>query len=143
MTRFLKENGAMVRKKQIKFVPYVVVLCLLMVSACSTQMRVRNLASDVCLIKENTGQEEVVELMGSPALTRTTSDGSVEWIYYEVKKSFLRKTPWVGSFLGYQRYDVVSIIFMDQDVRICEYRFLDEGEFQEYYLNNGEISVNE
>jgi hypothetical protein len=59
------------------------------------------------------------------------------WIYYQVNKSTLRKTPYVGDKLGSEEYDVLHITFNGDIVETCTYRSLTKEEFQNG--GNGEI----
>ncbi len=101
-------------------------------AGCSTKPYVRHLASDVCLISEGqTTKKEILVFMGQPEEKRNLSEDSEEWIYYQVKKSLLRKTPYVGEKLGSEDYDLVLINFKGDIVRATTYRLLSEKEFIE------------
>lgn len=113
-------------------------LCLLMLWAalftltgCFYREPVRHLTSDICLITPDLTQQQVLATLGPPDYRKTTPESEEIWVYYEVKKSLLRKTPYLGDKLGNQNYDVVTISFANGQVRTCVYRSLNEQEFKE------------
>ncbi|HIJ89516.1 MAG: hypothetical protein OEV89_01480 [Desulfobulbaceae bacterium] len=110
---------------------FVVCLCLLgfVGSGCFYREPVRHLSSDICLITPNLTQKEVIATLGSPDLKQKGEQGEV-WIYREVKKSFLRKTPYIGEKLGSENYDVVTITFVGDTVSTCLYRAYNEEEIK-------------
>ncbi|MDH5299676.1 MAG: hypothetical protein OEV91_11725 [Desulfobulbaceae bacterium] len=102
---------------------------LLLLSGCHRQP-VRHLSSDVCLLLPGQmTKKDVVAYFGDPNQRRTGDGGEEVWVYYEVKKSPLRKTPYIGSRLGYEEYDVVTITFAGDRLQACVYRSLEEDEF--------------
>lgn len=110
---------------------FVVCLCLLALvgSGCFYRDPVRHLSSDICLITPNLTQQEVLATLGAPDEKQKGEQGEI-WIYREVKKSFLRKTPYVGEKLGSQNYDVVTITFAGDMVSTCLYRAYNEEELK-------------
>ncbi len=110
---------------------FVVCLCLLALvgSGCFYRDPVRHLSSDICLITPNLTQQEVLATLGSPDEKQKGEQGEI-WIYREVKKSFLRKTPYVGEKLGSENYDVVTITFAGDTVSTCLYRAYNEEELK-------------
>ena len=103
---------------------------------------VRHLASDVSLVvPDNTTQSEVLSYMGSPQLKYRLSAAEEKWIYYQAKKSFLRKMPLLGSGLGTEKYNVVIIIFDNQTVKSREYREFPEDEFKNQVVKSGEARI--
>lgn len=110
-------------------------LCLVM-GGC-TRKNVRHLASDACLITpEKTTKETVLAYLGPPDQLLEMADGDESWLYYEVKKDLLRKTPYLGDKLGEQHYEAVKVVFKGNLVQTCFYRQLTEEEFQEGRLVN-------
>ena len=108
----------------------ITLACLLVLSGCFYRDPVRHLASDICLVTPNLSQEEVLAMLGPPVLRRVTPEEGETWIYYEAKKSTLRKTPYLGDRMGYENYQVATITFFAGQVRTCVYRALTEEEFQ-------------
>ncbi|MFA6497889.1 MAG: hypothetical protein WC256_10310 [Desulfurivibrionaceae bacterium] len=110
---------------------FVVCLCLLGLAAtgCFYRDPVRHLSSDICLITPNLSQKEVLAYLGSPDQKQKGEQGEI-WVYNEVKKSFLRKTPFVGEKLGSENYDVVTITFVGDTVSTCLYRAYNEEELK-------------
>ena len=98
------------------------------VSGCSSQDTIRHLNSDICLITPKLTPKEVVSYLGVPDKKQTSANGEI-WIYYDAKKSTLRKTPLIGDRLGHLDYDVVTILFTGDQVHSCIYRSFNEDEF--------------
>ncbi|MEW6220100.1 MAG: hypothetical protein AB1634_11280 [Thermodesulfobacteriota bacterium] len=97
-------------------------LCLLL-SSCGRGEPVRHLASDVSLVIQGQSTRADVEMaLGPPDESRIGTDGREEWIYREVHRSLLRKTPYVGGHLGDQEEEVVVVTFEGDRVRTCVYR---------------------
>lgn len=120
----------------MRFTRYLLLGCclvgLLLLPACSSHQPVRHLSSDVCLLLPGQmTQKDVVGYMGEPNQRRTGSDGREVWLYYEVRQSTLRKTPFIGNRLGSAEYDVVTITFVGDAMQACVYRSLDENAFAE------------
>jgi len=109
-------------------------LCLfLMVGmAGCAKKEVRHLASDVCLVApEKTTKQEVFNYLGQPNEEYETPDGNTLWVYYEVKKSVLRGTPYVGEKIGEELYEVVKVSFTGDIVQSVVYRSLEAEDFKE------------
>jgi len=67
--------------------------------------------------------------MGPPDEQHTDQYGEI-WIYYQVNKSLLRKTPYIGDKLGDEDVEVVTVHFMGDQVSTCAYRSLTPEEFK-------------
>ncbi len=107
----------------------------LLLAGCHGQP-VRHLSSDVCLLLPGQmTKKDVLGYLGDPSQRRIGSGGQEVWVYYDVKKSTLRKTPWIGDRLGYANFDVVTITFAGDLMRACVYRSLTEEEFAKAGLN--------
>ncbi|MDH3393216.1 MAG: hypothetical protein OEL66_04365 [Desulfobulbaceae bacterium] len=119
----------------MRFTRYLLLGCCLvglLLPACSHRQPVRHLSSDVCLLLPGQmTKKDVIGYMGEPSQRRTSSDGREVWLYYEVRQSTLRKTPFFGNRLGSAEYDVVTITFVGDAMQACVYRSLDEKEFAE------------
>lgn len=100
-------------------------------SGCFYHDQVRHLASDVCLVTQDLTKKEVVAYLGPPDKRSVDPEKGEVWSYFEVKKSTLRKTPYVGDKLGTENYDLVTITFSGDRVTTCLYRSLSETEFKE------------
>jgi hypothetical protein len=105
------------------------IFCLFFLSACFFKTPVRHLASDVCLMSQGTTRQEVMRYMGPPDDQQNDQYGEM-WIYYQVNKSLLRKTPFIGDRLGTEDVDVVTIRFERDHVIACAYRSLTADEFK-------------
>lgn len=121
---------------------FCAVLCLLvavLVSSCggkSTQ--IRNLSSDVCLVMpDSTTRQEVLSFLGQPDRKMSKGDNLEMWLYLDVSKSLSRKMPLVGSNLGHETYETVTVTFEADLVRACFYRQFDEKEFAEFSKDLG------
>lgn len=95
----------------------------MMPAGCSFRTPVRHLASDACLMTQGTTKEEVVTFLGPPHEQLVDQYGEM-WIYYQVNKSMLRKTPFIGDKFGSEDIDVVTIRFEGDRVITCAYRSL-------------------
>jgi len=118
----------------MRFSRYLLLACclfsLLFFSGCGQKKQVRHLTSDVCLLLPGQmSKKDVLSFMGEPNLRRAGDDGKMEWIYYDVRKSSLRKTPLVGDKMGHENYDVVKVTFDGELIFTCVYRSYDEKEF--------------
>jgi len=107
-------------------------LCLLstVLTGCFFHTPSRHLASDICLITPNLTAQEVISYLGPPDEKQNSEQGEI-WLYYEVKKSTLRSTPFIGAKMGSEQYDVVTINFVGEKVHTCIYRFFNEKEMKE------------
>ena len=91
---------------------------------------VRHLASDVCLVTpELTTKEQVLTYLGQPDEQNEMAGGGETWIYYDVKKTGLRDTPYIGEKIGDKKYEMVKVTFGGDVVQTCVYRLLSEEEF--------------
>ena len=87
------------------------IMLLLLLSGCRPKP-VQHLAADACLITPKlSSRQDVINYLGEPAESQKKADGRELWIYYQVNKSTLRKTPYVGDKLGSEEYDVLHITF--------------------------------
>ncbi|OKY76401.1 MAG: hypothetical protein BM485_03965 [Desulfobulbaceae bacterium DB1] len=111
------------------FTTAVCLLCLQLLAGCFFRSPVRHLASDVCLLTQGTTREEVLTYMGPPDDQQVDQYGEM-WIYYQVNKTLLRKTPYIGEKLGNEDVDVVTIRFAGEKVTTCAYRSLTPEEFK-------------
>jgi len=111
-----------------------VALCLVFMAGMAgcAKKNVRHLASDVCLVApEKTTKQEVFNYLGQPDEEYKTADGNTLWIYYEVKKSMLRETPYLGQKFGEETYEVVKVSFIGDIVQSVVYRSMNEEDFKE------------
>ncbi len=103
---------------------------LLSLTGCTGGSYIRHLASDASLLTPGkTTKKDVLAVLGQPSEKRELNDKEEVWIYYQVNKSTLRKTPYVGDKMGYEEYDVLNIAFSGDLVNHSVYRLLTEGEF--------------
>ena len=117
-------------KKWLVVAVALFVSLLLGVSGCAKK-NVRHLASDVCLVSaEKTTKEQVITYLGQPDEQYEMVDGGETWIYYDVKKSTLRDTPYIGAKIGDKKYEMVKVTFIGQIVQTVTYRNLTEAEFE-------------
>jgi hypothetical protein len=93
---------------------------------------VRHLASDVCLVTpEKTTKEQVLTYLGQPDAQYEMAEGGETWIYYDVNKTALHDTPYIGDKIGDKKYEMVTVTFMGDIVQTSVYRLLTEEEFGE------------
>jgi len=104
----------------------------LTLAGCFHHEPVRHFASDACLLlPAKTTREQTVAMLGDPAERRVLPGGDEEWLYYQVNKSLLRRTPYIGDKLGSEKYDVLTVTFSKGLVRACSYRIIDEADFKQ------------
>lgn len=118
--------------KQILFV--LILLLIISLQGCANK-GVRHLASDVCLISKGISKKEVMAHLGMPHERYATENGE-KWIYFQVKKSLLRNTPYIGENLGTEDVEVATVQFTGDKVITCVYRSMTAEEFK-----NSGISV--
>jgi hypothetical protein len=94
-----------------------------------SRKNVRHLASDVCMISKGISQQEVLTYLGAPAERKAGETGEI-WTYYQVKKSMLRKTPFIGDNLGTEDVAMATVQFEGDKVITCVYRSFTPEEFQ-------------
>lgn len=86
---------------------------------------------------QGTTKNEVVSYMGPPDEQKTDQQEEI-WIYYQVNKSLLRKTPYIGGNFGDENVDIVTIRFTGDLVTTCIYRSLTGDEFQKSRIGNND-----
>jgi hypothetical protein len=102
---------------------------------------IRHVASDISLLQSgSTTREEVLLYWGEPEQRRFDAENREVWIYYQVKKSFLRRTPIIGGSMGSEQYDLAIITFDGDVVRNCTYRSLTEREMKKFEMGRDEPS---
>ncbi len=111
----------------------VLILLLLCLPGCSGKP-IRHLASDICLVSEGTTRHEVMTYLGMPN-DRQMDQANEIWIYYQVNKSLLRKTPFIGNNLGEEDVDVITVRFTGDQVKTCAYRHLTPEEFKNFGMD--------
>ncbi len=105
-------------------------LLLLAGTGCASH-EVRHLASDAALIVPGrTPRQEVVGLLGFPDGKEQRRDGREVWYYVERQQSRLRRTPYLGKWLGSEEYDVLVITLQGEEVVSCVYRNLTPVAFE-------------
>lgn len=81
---------------------------------------------------ESTTRQEVISFLGEPDQKITNAEKSEVWLYLKVNKSFSKKLPLVGTKLGEQNYETVTVTFDGDLVKTCLYRQFDEVEFEKF-----------
>ena len=89
---------------------------------------VSHIASDVCLVSPGVSPQEVITYLGIPEERRLNEQKNEVWVYYQVNKSFLRKTPFIGDKLGNKDYELVTVTFLNGKVSTCAYHSYTEEE---------------
>jgi len=107
---------------------FVAILTAAMLGGCFSRHPVRHLASDIGLVNRGASVEEVQAILGPPDHQKKEANVDV-WIYVESRKSFLRKTPYLGDRLGSERFEVATVSFRNGLVVDTSYRALSEEEF--------------
>ena len=101
---------------------------VLLASGCSKEP-IRYLNSDACLIAQGTTKKDVLTFLGTPKFTRTTESSEI-WTFVQEHKSLLKKTPLLSRVGGSISYDLVFITFSGDIVTNCQYRLVNEEEYQ-------------
>ncbi|MBC8319045.1 MAG: hypothetical protein H8E41_14195 [Desulfobulbaceae bacterium] len=91
---------------------------------------VGHLASDICMISKGITQNEVLTYLGPPHERKAGETGET-WVYYQVKKSTLRKTPFIGNNLGTENVEMATVQFSGDKVITCVYRSFKPDELQD------------
>ncbi len=118
--------------KKVYVVAVATCLAFFMGMAGCAKKNVRHLASDVCLVTpEKTTKEQVLTYLGQPDEQYEMAEGGETWIYYDVNKSALHDTPFIGQKIGDKKYEMVKVTFGGEIVQTCVYRLLTEEEFEE------------
>jgi hypothetical protein len=90
---------------------------------------VRHLASDVGLLKVGTStQEDVLIYLGDPDEQQELGGGVEKWLYTDVNKTLLEKTPMVGKHLGSPEYRRAVVTLQNGIVIDCTYSASDEDD---------------
>ena len=122
--------------------PWVAYLLLALIfitflPSCSSRKTVRHLASDAILIvPQLSTSDEVISLLGQPDQRRKIAGETEEWIYFQTKKSFLRKTPYVGAKFGSADFDLIVVHLKAGLVTSSTYRQLTEVEFNSFGIKS-------
>ena len=117
--------------KSFKTISIAIALFFIIFLVGCQSKQVRHLASDVCLLSPGVTQQEVLTYLGVPNERRLNEQGNEIWLYFQVNKSFLRKTPFIGGKLGDEDYDMVTITFFNEAVSTCVYRAYTEEQMKE------------
>lgn len=116
-------------KIRSKIILFLFLATLVLATGGCSRKNVRHLASDVCMISKGISQQEVLTYLGPPDERKAGETGEI-WIYYQVKKSTLRKTPFIGDNLGTEDVEMATIQFVGDQVITCVYRSFTPEEFQ-------------
>jgi hypothetical protein len=124
------------------FIRKTPLLCLLTVMmlnlSCTSKEYVRHLASDACLITpQQSTKENINAYLGPPDKKQALANGGEEWTYFQQNKSLLRKTPYIGTKLGSEHFDVMVIAFHNEIVDTCQYRMFTKEEFEKSHIDTG------
>lgn len=111
-----------------KFVMVLLVAVSLLTSGCYIHP-VRHLAADVALLQDGKStKEDVLIFLGEPDQQQQGENGSEVWLYEEVERSFLEKTPYLGKYLGSPAHRQVKVEFKNGIVVRSEYTSSDEDD---------------
>jgi hypothetical protein len=104
---------------------------LLLLYGCFHHGLVQHLAADASLITPGKStRQDVRNYLGEPAEKLRREDSTELWIYYQVNKSLLRKTPYIGKNIGEEVYDVLRVIFSGDTVQSVTFRALPGQDFK-------------
>ena len=90
---------------------------------------VRNLASDVALIKSGEShKQDVVAFLGDPDEKVTAENGVEKWLFREKESSWLKSTPGLKRFLPKKKEEVIVVMFKGDLVVSSQYRAIEYEE---------------
>lgn len=112
-----------------KILFFILLLTIVISTQGCSRKGVRHLASDVCMISKGITQNDVLTYLGPPHERRAGEAGEI-WVYYQVNKSLLRKTPFIGDNLGTEDVQMATVQFSEDKVITCVYRSFSPEEFQ-------------
>ena len=105
---------------------------LLLLSGCYNKP-VRHLASDASLIKPGESTRvDVLQYLGEPNGHRNIGTGIEEYVYYEGKRSLLRRSPVIGAMMDDEGYEMLIITLSDDLVTDSEFRTYKKGEMDRF-----------
>lgn len=108
----------------------VLIMFVFGLAGCFHHDPVRHLASDAALlVPEKTTKKEVLNFLGEPDEKHNIEGGEV-WIYFQSRKSLLRRAPYVGEKIGHEEYDVINVTFAGDKLISCVFRLFSEEEFK-------------
>lgn len=101
---------------------FILLTALLLLGGCYSKP-VRHLAADASLIQAGrSSRQDVLRYLGEPNGHRLVSPGVEEYVYYQTQRSFLEKTPFVGSLMKPNGYEMLIITLSGDRVTKCEFR---------------------
>lgn len=112
-----------------RYFPGWLLLCFVLFFQGCAEHEVRHLSSDASLVTPSkTTRQEVLALLGHPDEKTGSPEQGEVWRYYQVNKSFMRQTPYVGKKLGKENYDSLTITIENGIVKSSIFRNFDENE---------------
>lgn len=104
---------------------------LVLLTGCFRHEPVQHLAADASLLTPGkSSRQDVLTYLGEPIEKQLQGDNTEVWIYNQVRKSMLRKTPYVGGKIGTEEYDILSVTFKADTVLGVTYRMVPENDFK-------------
>ncbi len=98
---------------------------------------VPHLAANVIKLDQGMSAKEVKAYLGEPDYRQKGPEGQ-RWIYVHKDKSFLRKTPLIGRFMGSVTMNVVTVDFTQNEIASFQYQTMTPKKFKEEgYRDNG------
>ena len=117
-------------KTFFKTAPLILFFCFAILSPGCAKKEIRHLASDICMVSKGITQSEVMTYLGPPSERKTGENGEI-WVDYRVKKSTLRKTPFIGDNRGTEDVEMATVEFSGDKVITCVYRSFKEQELED------------
>ena len=100
-------------------------MMLLSLPACYGK-HVRNLASDVALIKAGeTRRQDVIAYLGEPDEKATAENGMEKWLFREKEESMLKSTPLLKNVLPRAKQEVIIVLLKGDTVVSSRYGAID------------------
>ena len=100
---------------------FSILAVLVFLVGCSSKP-VRHLASDAALVEVGKStRQDVVRYLGQPDRRRSLSPGMEEYVYYNERKGFLGKLPFVGNLIDPASYEMILVILDGDMVTDCDF----------------------
>jgi hypothetical protein len=88
---------------------FLIGILILFLASC-TGTHKKYLAVDASLVKQGQSKAEISEFFGPPDATRINQTNQEEWYYYDVRRHFWQRIPFLGRHLGKEEVECLQIV---------------------------------
>jgi len=107
----------------------VILLSILFLLGGCYSKPVRHLASDASLIKiGESNRQDVLRYLGEPNAHRTVSPGVEEYVYSEIQRTLLQRTPVIGSMISPEGYETLIVTLSGDRVTNIEFKVFNKND---------------